>query len=164
MKQLIILRGNSGSGKTSVAKALQRELGHGTMLVSQDVVRREMLYIKDTTPGPTKTVIERLVRFGLSDNRIVIVEGILSALKYGELLRQLMEETPGSLVYYFDITFEETLRRHTTKPNAHEFGETEMRRWWKEDDFLGVAGEKAIDDTMSEDATLAMIMQGIHGK
>ena len=34
---LIILRGNSGCGKTSTAHLLQRQLGYGTMLVSQDV-------------------------------------------------------------------------------------------------------------------------------
>ena len=38
--RLIILRGNSGSGKTTTGKALQKKSGHGTMLISQDVVRR----------------------------------------------------------------------------------------------------------------------------
>lgn len=41
MSKLIVLRGNSGSGKTSVAKELQKKFGHGTMLISQDVVRRK---------------------------------------------------------------------------------------------------------------------------
>lgn len=45
--KLIILRGNSGSGKTATGKALQRKFGRGTMLISQDVVRREMLFVKD---------------------------------------------------------------------------------------------------------------------
>ena len=47
MHKLIILRGNSGSGKTTVAKELQRLFGHNTMLISQDVVRRDMLCVKD---------------------------------------------------------------------------------------------------------------------
>ena len=47
MAKIIILRGNSGSGKTTTAKRLQKKLGHGTMFVSQDVVRREILYVKD---------------------------------------------------------------------------------------------------------------------
>ncbi len=45
MTRLIILRGNSGGGKTTVAKRLQRELGYETMLVQQDVVRHEILRI-----------------------------------------------------------------------------------------------------------------------
>lgn len=47
MARLIILRGNSGSGKTTVAKALQKRFGRNTMLISQDVVRRDMLHVKD---------------------------------------------------------------------------------------------------------------------
>lgn len=43
MSKLIILRGNSGSGKTTVAKALQEKLGYNTMRISQDEVRRNML-------------------------------------------------------------------------------------------------------------------------
>ncbi|TKI79246.1 hypothetical protein FC699_36155, partial [Bacillus wiedmannii] len=33
---LIILRGNSASGKTTIAKQLQEHFGQGTLLVSQD--------------------------------------------------------------------------------------------------------------------------------
>ena len=52
MEKLIILRGNSGSGKTTVAKELQKKLRNGTagghpLLLSQDVVRRDMLKVKD---------------------------------------------------------------------------------------------------------------------
>ena len=47
MAKLIILRGNSGSGKTSVSKALQKRFGRNTMVISQDMVRREMLWVKD---------------------------------------------------------------------------------------------------------------------
>ena len=36
MGKLIILRGNSGSGKTTVAKELQKKFGYNTMLISQD--------------------------------------------------------------------------------------------------------------------------------
>ena len=39
MGKLIILRGNSGSGKTTIAKELQRRFGRNTMLISQDVIR-----------------------------------------------------------------------------------------------------------------------------
>ena len=47
MKKLIILRGNSGSGKTTIAKELQKRFGRNTMLISQDMVRRDMLWVKD---------------------------------------------------------------------------------------------------------------------
>lgn len=47
MKKLIVLRGNFASGKTTVAKELQMHFGRITMLISQDVVRRDMLCVKD---------------------------------------------------------------------------------------------------------------------
>lgn len=50
MPKLIILRGNSGSGKTTVAKELQKRFGRNTMLISQDAVRRDMLKEKSITP------------------------------------------------------------------------------------------------------------------
>lgn len=31
--KIVILRGNSGSGKTTVVKKLQKRLGHGTLLI-----------------------------------------------------------------------------------------------------------------------------------
>jgi len=50
------------------------------------------------------------------------------------------------------------VRRHTTKPNAHEFGESEMRRWWKDQDILGVPGEQRI----GEQPTQAEIVDTIY--
>ncbi|NME84182.1 zeta toxin family protein [Clostridium sp. SM-530-WT-3G] len=35
MPKIIIIRGNSGSGKSTVAKELQRRLGHGTLLIME---------------------------------------------------------------------------------------------------------------------------------
>ena len=47
MSTLIILRGNSGSGKTSAAQELQKKLGRNTLVISQDSIRREMLWVPD---------------------------------------------------------------------------------------------------------------------
>ena len=43
MAQLVIIRGNSGSEKTSLAKKLPNQFGRITFVISQDLVRREML-------------------------------------------------------------------------------------------------------------------------
>ena len=42
------------------------------------------------------------------------------------------------------IPFEETLKRHQTKPNCNDFGEEAMRRWWREKDFSDVLNEVSI--------------------
>ena len=148
---LIIFRGNSGCGKTSTARLLQRQLGYGTMLVSQDVVRREMLRVKDSKNNPAIQLIYDLCMYGNNVGYTVILEGILSNKKYGAMLHRLLDDFQGEkLIYYFDVSFEETVRRHATKPNAHEFGESEMRQWWKDQDVLNVPGEQRIGEQLSQ--------------
>ncbi len=60
--------------------------------------------------------------------------------------------------YYFDISFEETLKRHKTKPNCQEFGEEAMKRWWREKDYSEVLSES----TITEDQELQSIVQDIY--
>ena len=129
------------------------------MLVSQDMVRREMLRVKDSENNPAIQLIYDLCMYGNNVGYTVILEGILSSKKYGAMLHRLLNDFQGEkLIYYFDISFEETVRRHTTKPNAHEFGESEMRQWWKDQDVLSVPGERRI----GEQLTQAEIVHTIH--
>lgn len=95
---LIILRGNSGCGKTSTARLLQRQLGYGTMLVSQDMVRREILHVKDSKNNPAIQLIYDLCMYGNKVGYTVILEGILSSKKYGAMLRQLLNDFQGDSI------------------------------------------------------------------
>ena len=98
------------------------------MLVSQDMVRREMLRVKDGENNPAIQLIYDLCMYGNKVGYMVILEGILSNKKYGAMLHRLLNDFQGEkLIYYFDISFKETVRRHAAKPNAHEFGEAEVR-------------------------------------
>lgn len=156
--KLIIIRGNSGSGKTVTAKALQKKFGLNTMLISQDVVRREMLYTRDGKDTACLPLILELALYGKRNCKIVILEGILNSRWYKKLFDTLSEEYGDNIYsYYFDIPFEETLKRHRTKPNAHEFGEKEMRSWWNEKDFLGFKSEVAISKDESQEDIVEMI-------
>ena len=94
-RPLIILRGNSGCGKTSTARLLQRQLGYGTMLVSQDVVRREILRVKDSKNNPAIQLIYDLCMYGNKVGYTVILEGILSSKKYGAMLHRLLNDFQG---------------------------------------------------------------------
>ncbi len=77
MAGLIILRGNSGSGKTTIAKELQKKLGSNTLLISQDVIRREMLMVSDgpdTMALPMLIIINQGYRNGYVSNCITRVQ------------------------------------------------------------------------------------------
>ena len=131
--RLVVLRGNSGSGKTSVATALQRRRGRDRLaVVSQDVVRRQVLWADDVAGGPAVGLIDTIARYALDAGLSVVVEGILHPERYGDMLTRLVRDHRGSTrAYFWDLTFEETLRRHATRERqAAEFGEPEMREWW----------------------------------
>jgi adenylate kinase family enzyme len=159
---LIILRGNSGSGKTTTAKALQKKFGHGTMLISQDVVRREMLYVKDGPDTEAAQLLLELALYGKKNCSIIILEGILNSKWYYGLFENLRKEFDSLIAaYYFDIPFEETLSRHQNKPNAHEFGEKEMRRWWNDKDFLTMIPEKHLHKDLRPNEIVDMVYQDV---
>lgn len=160
--KIIILRGNSGSGKTTISKKLQKKLGYGTLLIPQDVVRREMLYVKDGVDTKAVDLLIQLILYGGKNCTYVILEGILNSSWYHKLFETINYEfRNGIYAYYFDIPFEETLLRHKSKPNANDFGETEMKRWWKEKDFINIFSEQIISKDMMEDQIVDMILHHI---
>ena len=148
-KKLIIIRGNSGSGKSSVAKALQREFGRGTLVISQDTVRREMLHAHDGFDNKAIPLLCDLLRYGHENCSITILEGILNSEWYKPLFETAMKLYGDNIfAYYYDIPFEETLRRHETKSGVN-FGEEHMRKWWNEKDYIGFIHEETITEEAS---------------
>ena len=145
MGKLIILRGNSGSGRTTTAKELQNRFGHNTMLISQDAVRREMLKVRDGENTLALPLMKELLRYGSEHSDVVILEGIMYSDWYKPLF-ELAVQLYGTEIYayYFDLPFEETLKRHQTRAKCNEFGEEAMRRWWREKDFSDVLKEVRI--------------------
>src|SRR5699024_1115916 len=88
--KLIILRGNSGSGKTTTALKLQEMLGEATLVVSQDVVRRDMLKVNDKEGNLSIALIKQIAEFGLGKCPFIIVEGILINKRYKNMLLDLI--------------------------------------------------------------------------
>ncbi len=159
---LIVLRGNSGSGKSTIAHALQQHFGSGTLLIDQDVVRRNMLAVKDRPRNLSIELIRQIALYGNGKCEVVIVEGILIAEGYGAMLKEVIEAFKNrAVVYYFDLPFEETVIRHETREKRHRFGEDSLKLWWNPKDFLQVENEKAITETMSEEQILNMITQDV---
>ncbi len=155
MPKLIIIRGNSGSGKTTVSKILQEKFGRNTMLISHDMVRMQILHAKDKEALP---LIMQLLKYGRQNSEITILEGILPAEVYMPLFELAVGEYGKDIfAFYYDLPFEETLQRHATKPNRADFGEQDMRRWWIEKDFIGIIPEKVITKDLSVSDTVDMI-------
>lgn len=164
MPKLIIIRGNSGSGKTTVSKELQKKFGHNTMVISQDTVRLEILWVKDGAETKALPLLISLLEYGRNNSKITILEGILDAECYSPLFERAVELYGSDIfAYYYDIPFEETLRRHSMKPNRLDFGENEMRRWWNEKDFINFIPEHIITEEDSLSDTVDMIFRQVSG-
>lgn len=162
MSKLVMIRGNSGSGKTTVAKKLQHQLGPNTMVISQDVIRREILWVKDGANTKALSLLAEMLIYGQKHCEIVILEGILYSKWYMPVF-ELGKNIFGNqiLAYYYNIPFEETLFRHGFKRNHQEFGENEMKKWWHEKDYLKIIPEKTISKDKSIEEVVEIILTDI---
>ncbi|GIM93857.1 hypothetical protein [Paractinoplanes toevensis] len=61
-------------------------------------------------------------------------------------------------MFYLDVSFEETVRRHAGRAATAGFGEREMRDWYRRLDLLGVPGEQVIPEASALDDTVATIL------
>ncbi|MBQ0066027.1 MAG: kinase [Firmicutes bacterium] len=158
MNHLIILRGNSGSGKTTIANLLCDRI-ENSFLISQDIVRRSMLKESDGPNCETKDLVTELVKFGLERSKTVIIEGIFRAEWYEEMFAQIVPLFDSVQAYYFDLSLEETTRRHQTRKEVHEFGEDKLRLWYKKENYLKCVSETKIDAQISKEELVIRIIE-----
>lgn len=159
--KIIIIRGNSGSGKTTVAEKLCKELGNrDIMLISQDVVRRNILHTADGENNTAIDLIIKLVEYGRNNSQCVILEGILNSVWYKPLFDYIKNSFSNIYAYYYDIPFDETVRRHKTKLHV-DFNSDDMKRWWNEKDYLGLDCEVVLSERLSCDEVVELIFNDI---
>lgn len=157
--RLIIIRGNSASGKSTIAQSIRKRFGkRGLAIVGQDNLRRDILKVSDHPDSSYVGLIDLVARYALDNQYHVIVEGILGAVKNGEMLTELAADHRGStFAFYLDVPFEETVNRHMTKPIAREFGEDLMRGWYKPTDLIPSLNEIIIPASSSLEASVELI-------
>jgi adenylate kinase family enzyme len=156
--RLVVLRGNSGSGKSTTAKALRERLGRGTAWVEQDHLRRILLRERDVPGGVNIGLIDTTVRYALDHGYDVVLEGILDHGRYGDMLRRLTADHRGTtLHYYFDIPFTETVVRHGTRVMPGVDPDM-MRDWYREHDVLDRIEQTVIGPDSPLEETLGRIL------
>jgi adenylate kinase family enzyme len=163
--RLVVLRGNSGSGKSTTARELRHRLGRGTAWVEQDHLRRILLREHDVPGGANIGLIDLTVRYALDHEYDVVLDGIMNAGRYGDMLRQLTRDHRGTtLHYYFDIPFEETVVRHETRDLRHEFSPDAMESWYRRGDVLDGLDQTVIgpDSTLEQTVTRILTDLGEH--
>jgi len=159
---LVVIRGNSGSGKTTAAREVRCRYGRGAALIEQDhwrrVVLREHGGLGDDAVAPG--FIDVSVRHLLGAGYHVIVEGILHTRGYRSMLRRLITDHPGpSHVFYLDVSFAETVRRHHSRAEPIPITADDMAGWYTELDVLNVGGEVVIGEESTLEQTVATILE-----
>lgn len=159
---LIVLRGNSASGKSTVASELQRNLGAGTANIGQDHFRRVVLREHDIANGDNIGLLANTIRYCAGIGYNVIIEGILVSSHYRDMLCRVIAEHPGpSHVFYLEVSFDEALRRHQGRPLGMEVPLEEFRRWYVPSDLLGTPNEVVLDATEDVRVTVGAVMSAL---
>jgi adenylate kinase family enzyme len=161
MSKLVILRGPSGSGKSTVAKELFKKTKKPSVLIEQDYYR----FIFKPAGGATnsKTIhkmIKANVLMALKDEYDVILEGIFNVKSYEAIFEEIFAfHKTQNYIFMFDVSFEETLRRHRTKPNKDEWTEEDMKEWYHPKDFMGYKFEHEISENSTKSETIKKIRE-----
>lgn len=163
MSTLIVVRGNSGSGKSTLARALRRELG--AVWIEQDYFRRTVLGETGNYSSLTVEFIENSAALALRHGRTVVMDGVFNARKYSDCFVALRAgHAGGSLFYAYDLTLEETLLRHATRPHKQaDFGERQMRSWYRGWDPLAGIAEQRITAEAGPAGTVERILRDVRG-
>ena len=146
----ILIRGNSGSGKTVLANCLQNHFGYQRcLLLHEDLLRLDILHVKEKVAAPTASLIELMIEWGKQYYPIIILEGILPKRIYGTTLTKIIHEFgAGAFVYYLDISFAQTVKNNEEKESP--FPLETLEKWWLEQDTLGEKERKLTSATVKE--------------
>ncbi|MFF5090423.1 AAA family ATPase [Streptomyces niveus] len=161
--RLIVLHGNSASGKSTVAAGLRDRFGRNLALVGQDNLRRTVLRERDRPGAANIGLIGITARYALDAGFHTVVEGILYADRYTAMLQDLVSEHRGiSRCYYLDVPLQETLLRHATKSDPAYLAQVtdqHLRDWYRERDLLPDGVETIVEASSTLDNTVQRIMR-----
>lgn len=86
-----------------------------------------------------------------------IIEGTLAENKYGDMLSSVLKRADCVFAYYYDLSFEEAVKRHETKDYT-DFNSNQMKDWLVPHNFLGIENEKILSETLTKDDVIKLIL------
>ncbi len=158
--KLIVLRGPSGAGKSTVATLLHSRVANKTALIDQDYYRHTMFNNLHSELEAPRYVMFAGIRAALDHGYDVIVEGFLGMGKYKSYFDELYAQHPTeNYFFYFDVSFDETLRRHSTRQKGPQFTIEKMKELYSRTSPSGYPGERIIPETTSAEQACQLIIE-----
>ncbi|WP_329563454.1 P-loop NTPase family protein [Streptomyces uncialis] len=158
--QLIVLRGNSATSKTSVAAGARERYGRGVAVVGQDTLRRDILRERDIPGGVNVGLVGLTARYALEHGFHTVLEAILYVGHYGDLLAGLLPEHPSAATAPTSASRSSRPWNGTRpKPIASEVGEAQLSEWYRPLDLLPGGVETIISATSALDETADRVLR-----
>ncbi|WP_263851160.1 P-loop NTPase family protein [Apilactobacillus quenuiae] len=120
-----------------------------------------MLHVKDKPGNLSINLIDNIIQYGIQNCTYIIVEGIFIKKIYGHMLFNNLERANKSLSYYYNLSFEETIKRNNTK-KLKKFSKTSMKNWFIPHDFLENKNEKIINEEINQFQMLNIILSDLN--
>ena len=166
MTKIIVLRGNSGSGKSTITMHLKDCIDKKILVLEQDILRREFIKLPGIG-GRNACVISLILntlKWAKNKFDYIILDGIYSNNRYPVMFEEIVKMFKNIYAYYFDLPFEETAKRHLTREKAKLFTVEEMKSWLKPNNKSTILNEKILTKDMSIEQILDIILTDIGEK
>ena len=158
MAKLVVLRGPSGAGKTTVARAVADATTRAVAVVDRD----EYMFMFNRWPdAPDQELIRLMILFCLDRGIDVVFEGNFKAETHRALLEDLFVAHPDdNFIFYLDVSLEETIRRH--RGRRERLSEERMRELFPTTTPLHDPEEVVIPESASLEQAVRIIMDAAH--
>jgi len=162
MSKLIILRGNSGSGKSTVALAIAKNSKRKVAVIDADFYRVQMLFPQGENKQDMAALMIHNVQYCLDHGYTVIWDSIFVAndrnkKMFSDFFKQVQPKE--NYIFNFDVSFEETVNRHGTRKKSNDFGPEHMKEWYRPVEKLGYDFEYLIPESNTLKDTINLICQ-----
>lgn len=159
MTKLIILRGPSGVGKSSVAQALMKRTKRPTVLVDLDHYRFSFVNPPNRAHDLEYEMSGNDVLIGLRLGFDVVFDGNFTATAHDPLLKKWFSTHPEeNYLFYLDASLNETLKRHETKSHPR-ISTDKMKEVYQYASPTGHETEVIIPESSSLEQTVEQIAQ-----
>lgn len=156
---LIVLRGNSGSGKSTIATYLQSELSGPAAILSQDYFRRVIYKEREQDSLAHVDLLEAATAHCLAAGQHVILDGIFNAGRYSPMLARVRSMTNDARFYAFGLSLDDTITRHQSRSKSVDFTAEDMAAWYHGWQPLSFVRERRIGTSETVSAIVTRVLE-----